>query len=91
MSAEGKVEAIIRGVSVGFLTFIGVEIAAGLLSVLVRLVEQYTHWFYLDDSWNAWLGVVFLYWAIFPAGFIGLVVGARVGKSRWNQDSSSIR
>ncbi len=69
----------------GMATFIAVEIAAGFLSVAVRLIEQYTKWFYLGDEWNNWLGVVFLYRGILPAIFLGLVVGARRIKSRWNE------
>jgi hypothetical protein len=84
MSAAQKLTAVSGGIAAGAVTFIGVEIAAGVLSVVVRLVERYTHWFTLTNDWNAWLGAVFLYWAILPAGFVGLVVFARKIKSNWN-------
>jgi hypothetical protein len=69
----------------GLATFIAVEIGAGFLSVVVRLIEHYTKSFYLGEEWNNWLGVVFLYWAVLPAIFIGAVVCARTIKSRWNE------
>jgi hypothetical protein len=84
-SSDGKASIIIGGVLTGFLTFIGIEAAALLLAVIVKLVEQYTKWFYLGEDWNNWLGVVFLQWATLPAIFLGLVVGARKVKSRWNE------
>ena len=76
---------VLRGMGVGVATFIAVEIAAGFLSVMVRLIERYTKWFYLGDEWNNWLGVVFLYWATLPAIFLGLVVCGRSIKPRWNK------
>jgi preprotein translocase subunit SecY len=85
MSADEKFTAILSGMGAGIATFIAVEIVAGFLSVIVRLIEQYTKWFYLGDEWNNWLGAVFLYWAILPAIFLGLVVCARKIKSRWNE------
>jgi len=85
MSAAQKLTAVFGGIAAGGATFMGVEIAAGVLSVVVRLVEQYTHWFTLGNDRNAWLGAVFLYWAILPAGFFGLVVFARKIKSSWNE------
>jgi hypothetical protein len=87
MSSQNKAEAILRGIGAGAFAFVGVEVAAAVISALIRLVEQYTHWFYLGQEWNNWLGVVFLYWAIFPAAFIALVVCARVIKSRWHNDA----
>ncbi len=85
MSAAQKFTVVLGGAAAALATFIAVEIAAGFLSVAVRLIEQYTKWFYLGDEWNNWLGVVFLYWGILPAIFLGLVVGARRIKSRWNE------
>ncbi len=85
MSAGKKLVAVLRGMGAGMATFIAVEIAAGFLSVVVRLIEQYTKWFYLGDEWNNWLGAVFLYWAILPAIFLGLVVCGRLIKSRWSE------
>lgn len=85
MYAAQKLTAAFGGIAAGLAAFVAVEIAAGFLSVVVRLVEQYTKWFYLGEEWNNWLGVVFLYWAVFPAGFVALVVCARTIKSRWNQ------
>ena len=85
MSAAQKCTAVLGGIAAALATFIAVEIAAGVLSVIVRLVEQYTKSFYLGEEWNNWLGVVFLYWATLPAIFLGLVVGARKIKSHWNE------
>ncbi|HZW97060.1 MAG TPA: hypothetical protein VFF64_29210 [Candidatus Eremiobacteraceae bacterium] len=91
MYADQKFAVIVKGILAGFVTFVGVEIAAAALSVIVRLVEEYTHWFNLGDSWNAWLGVVFLFWGALPAIFLGLIVCARTIKSGRNQESTSIR
>lgn len=85
MSATQKFTVVLGGIAAALATFIAVEIAAGVLSVVVRLVEQYTRWFNLGDEWNTWLGAIFLYWAILPAGFFGLIVFARTIKSRWNE------
>ena len=60
MSAAQKCTAVLGGIAAALATFIAVEIAAGVLSVIVRLVEQYTKSFYLGEEWNNWLGVVFL-------------------------------
>jgi hypothetical protein len=90
MSAEQKFMAILRGMGAGMATFIAVEIAAGFLSVVVRFIEQYTKWFHLGDEWNNWLGVIFLYWAMLPAIFLGLVVCGRSIKSQWNNNSVRI-
>jgi len=84
MSGAQKLTVVLGGIAAGLATFITVEIAAGFLSVIVRLIEQYTKWFDLGEERNNWLGVVFLYWAVLPAIFIGAVVCARTIKSRWN-------
>jgi hypothetical protein len=84
MSGAQKLTAVLGGIAAGLATFIAVEIAAGFLSVIVRLIEQYTKWFNLGEDRNNWLGVVFLYWAVLPAIFISAVVCARTIKSRWN-------
>lgn len=76
---------ILRGICYGLLAFVGIEIASGVLSVLVRIAEQYTHWFYLGEETNNWLGVLFLYWGIFPAAFCGLVVCAGTVRNGWNK------
>lgn len=85
MPAAQNLTAVFGGMAAAGATFIGVEIAAGVLSVVVRLVEHYTHLFTLGDDRDAWLGAVFLYWAILPAGFLALVVFARQVKSHWNE------
>ncbi|MGA9389885.1 MAG: hypothetical protein WBV69_05510 [Candidatus Sulfotelmatobacter sp.] len=85
MSSAQKLTVVLGGIARGGAALVAVEIAAGILSVIVRLIEHYTKWFDLGEQWNNWLGVVFLYWAILPAIFIGLVVCARTIKSHWNE------
>ncbi len=89
-SPEGKGQIILDGVRYGLLTFVAIEAAALVLAVMVLLVEKYTTWFNLGDERNYWLVAASLYWAALPAIFFGLVVLARVLKSRWNQDSTRI-
>jgi hypothetical protein len=83
-SVDKRIAAIVVGLGAGFLTFVGVEVAAGILSVVVNLFDRYTGLIHLGPEWSNWLGVVFLYWGVLPAAFLALVVFARVCKSRWN-------
>jgi hypothetical protein len=78
-SARDKISVILGGVGAGFLTFMGAEAAAFVLVVVFRLINKYT-----GRVESEWFGLVFVFYAQIPAACLGLIVCARVCKSRWN-------
>jgi hypothetical protein len=80
-SAGDKISVILDGIGAGFLTFVGVDAAAFVVVVVIRLVDKYTG---RVQPGSEWTGLVFFYWTQFLAAFLGLIVCARVCKSRWH-------